>query len=83
MDPQNADAINGKGVVQTRQRNYDAAIQLFRQAIDIRSDDAGYHANLAIVYHLAGRKDEALAAYRKAIELDPAYQGTIEALEPE
>ena len=81
LDPQNADALNGKGVVQTRRRDYGQAIGLFNRAIAIQPGNAGLRVNLAIAYHLSGRKDDALQAYRKAVELDAAYDGHLDVLE--
>ena len=81
IDPKNADALNGKGVVETKQRKYQDAIDLYNKAIVIEPDNAGMYVNLAITYHLLGRKDDAQKAYQKAIVLNPDYKGYIELLE--
>jgi tetratricopeptide (TPR) repeat protein len=81
LDPENADALNGKGVVETRRRSYDRAIGLFNRALALQPDNAGYHVNLAIAYHLSGRKADAMAAYRQAAALDAAYAGYLEVLD--
>ncbi|MCZ6634305.1 MAG: tetratricopeptide repeat protein, partial [bacterium] len=81
LDPGNADAYNGKGIVTTHQRNYENAIRLYTRAIELDPKNAGFHANLAIAYHLQGKKEAAQKAYQKAIELDPIYKGQLEALE--
>ena len=39
------------------------------------------HINLAILHHLGGRKSEALREYRRAVELDPAYDDQLGFLE--
>lgn len=78
LDPNNAEALNAKGVIATRQRRYDDALGLYKQASSIQPGNAGYHANLAITYHLQGRKDDAILAYRKAVELDPGMDGQLD-----
>jgi tetratricopeptide (TPR) repeat protein len=74
IDPKNADALNGKGVVETKQRKYQDAIDLYNKALVIEPDNAGMYINLAITYHLLGRKDDAQKAYQKAIVLNPDYR---------
>jgi tetratricopeptide (TPR) repeat protein len=81
MNPKSADALNGKGVVETKQRNYQAALDLFDQALKYDPENAGFYANKAIAYHLLGRKADAQQAYQKAIELDADYKGYLEVLE--
>jgi tetratricopeptide (TPR) repeat protein len=72
--PNNADALNAKGVIATRQRNYDEAIAMYQRASSVRPGDAGFHANKAITYHLQGKKNDAIQAYRKAVELDARFE---------
>lgn len=81
QNPKNADALNGKGVIETNQRNYQAAIDLFDQALQFDPDNAGFYVNKAIAYHLLGKKAEAIKAYQKGVELDPNYEGYLEVLE--
>jgi len=80
LNPENADALNGKGVIATRKRDYDAAIDAYRKAVAIDPNNAGYQANLAITYHLQGKKDEAIAAYRKAVAYDASYDGQLDVI---
>ncbi|MFT5367290.1 MAG: tetratricopeptide (TPR) repeat protein [Candidatus Latescibacterota bacterium] len=82
LNPQNADALNAKGVIETKQRNYQDALNLFNQAITLDSSDAGFYANRAIVYHLLGRKDDALREYAQAVRLDSEYRGQLDAIGP-
>ena len=81
LNPQNADALNGKGIIATRERNYQEALDLYSKAIAIDPDNAGYYVNQVITLHLLGRKDEALKAYQKAIELDPNYRDYLDIFE--
>jgi tetratricopeptide (TPR) repeat protein len=78
LNPDNADAHNGFGVIKTQKRDYTEAIRLFEKAISIESETAGYHFNLAITLNLQGKKEAALASYKKAIVLDPSLKGQIE-----
>ncbi len=81
LDPKNADAMNAKGVILTRERKHGEAIQLFKSATELDPSDAGFHVNLSIAYHLQGNREDALREYRKAIELDPDYAGQLHFLE--
>jgi tetratricopeptide (TPR) repeat protein len=65
-------------VIKTQKRDYTEAIRLFEKAISIESETAGYHFNLAITLNLQGKKEAALASYKKAIVLDPSLKGQIE-----
>lgn len=50
---------------------YDSAVQAFRKAIDADSKDYFAHFNLAMAYTLLQRDPEAVAEYRKTLELKP------------
>ena len=50
---------------------YDDAVQAFRQAIAADSKDYFAHFNLAMAYTLLERDPEAVAEYRKTLELKP------------
>ena len=80
MNPENGDALNGQGVIATRQHNYAEAIDAYRKAIATDPNNAGYQANLAITYHLQGKTDEAIAAYKKAVAFDASYEGQLDVI---
>jgi tetratricopeptide (TPR) repeat protein len=50
---------------------YDAAVQAFRKAIEADGKDYFAHFNLAMAYTFLGRDPEAVAEYRKTLELKP------------
>ncbi len=50
---------------------YDAAVQAFRKAIEADAKDYFAHFNLAMAYTLLQRDPEAVAEYRKTLELKP------------
>ena len=49
-----------------------ASLTDHRQAATLSPGDPALHMNLGYVLHLSGRYEEALAAYDRALELDPA-----------
>ena len=55
------------------QRKYDAAIEAGRRTIEVHPNYADGHATLAFVLSYAGRLDEALAAIRRAKQINPQY----------
>ena len=74
LDPGLADAHNARGVIYTRRREYDKALESFGKALSLSPENAGFRWNLVIVYHLQGRRADAEAEYRKVVEMDRAYE---------
>lgn len=72
-DPAHADASHLLGLVRFRNRDFESAIRLIREAIQRDPDNPIYHGNLGNVFKDAGRPTEAIAAYRRALEIDPGY----------
>jgi tetratricopeptide (TPR) repeat protein len=60
-----------RGEYAMRQKDYDAAIKAFSEAIKSDPKNPEYHANLAIALTNAGKIDEALASMDQAIQLKP------------
>ena len=71
-EPKNVDALNLLGVISSQLGDHKAAIELIGQAIAIRRDVPDYHLNYGEACRAAGRMTEAVAAYRKTIELGGA-----------
>ncbi len=68
-----ASAINNLGTIEYNYRKYRKAIRFYQKALAIRSDEPAYYSNLGYAC-LAGKQfDQALAAFRKVAELDPAF----------
>ena len=72
MDPEHADAINAKGVVMTRKSDYEAALELYRQALWIE-DDNGIRMNIALTYYLMGERETADRLFEEVVALDDGY----------
>jgi tetratricopeptide (TPR) repeat protein len=72
IDPRQADALHLLGVLAQQVGKLDVAVQLISRAIAIRPD-AVYHTNLAEALRRAGRKQEAEAVCRRAIEIAPTF----------
>lgn len=62
-----------RSVLYLSQRKYDAAIESARRTVELLPDYSDGHAILAFVHSFAGNLEEALAAIRRAKEIDPQY----------
>ena len=58
----------------------DAAEREYREALGSRPDDAGFHRALGMVLAEQGRHHEAVVAFQRSLELDPANVFTHDAL---
>ncbi|RVX44217.1 Tfp pilus assembly protein PilF [Nonomuraea polychroma] len=74
--------LNGKALVEVRRGRREAAMELVQRAIDLAEADLPgehpihrlvLHANRAQLLAMAGREEEALADYTRAVEADPGY----------
>jgi tetratricopeptide (TPR) repeat protein len=60
--------------LQEQALNYpDSAVEYFRQAVNIDPDRAEFQGSLGEACHEAGRRDDAIAACRRALELRPSW----------
>ncbi len=76
-DPRQPDVLNDLGILLSGNGDYEDAARIFEQAVRIQSDfDRGYD-NLGGTYHLQGRYDEAVDAYRKSLDIDPLNSTTL------
>ena len=72
--PQRLDYLN-EALVLERQGDYDAALTSYRLALRDTPDDLRVLQNMAIAFSRTGRLEEAIRAYRRALEIDPALSG--------
>jgi len=54
-----------------RKKNYDAAIQKFKTAVNMEPSNATYQFNLGVAYHKNNQFAEAIPHFKKAAELKP------------
>src|SRR5271154_5996898 len=73
QDPGNVDAIHLLGVLAHQGQRPDVAVQLIQAAIAKKPDAHIFHYNLAESLHALGRTEDAVASYRRAVELAPDY----------
>jgi protein O-GlcNAc transferase len=71
-EPNNATAMSNLAVIVMSRRDYVTAEQYLWRALAIK-EDAGTYSNLGVVLKARGRLREAIAAYRRAIELKPEF----------
>ncbi|MBL4774923.1 MAG: tetratricopeptide repeat protein [Mariprofundus sp.] len=71
----NADAASLSGLMANHHGQPERAIEMFQAAIKAAPRRCEFHANLAGVYMMQGRADDALISYRRALKLKPkAFQ---------
>lgn len=58
-------------------RDLEGAIRYYTAALAIQPGSPGIHFNIGLAFAVKGRTDEAIAEYRRAIELKPDYQEVV------
>ena len=71
VQPNHPAALHLKGVVTAAQGDAAAAAALIEQAIRHGLEEPHYYRNICAIYERLGRLDEALAAGRRSVQLDP------------
>jgi tetratricopeptide (TPR) repeat protein len=56
-----------------RNKQYEKAITIFNELLEANKDHVQSHGNLGICYAFLGKRQEALSAFDRALELDPNY----------
>ena len=69
--PDNPEALNGLGLLVSKQKKYDDAIRYFKQAVAVRPTFDDAYNNLGVVYEAKKNILEAKANYRKALQINP------------
>ncbi len=72
LAPEHADALNGRGVVLTRQGRYEEALACYRRALQ-QQDDNGVRMNVALTYYLMGERQTADQVYQEVARADDTY----------
>jgi protein O-GlcNAc transferase len=71
--PNHSDALHLLGLIALQCEQFTAALQLIQAAIQQRPNEAIYYGNLGVAYEKQGDKQQAEAAFRRALELNPNY----------
>jgi Flp pilus assembly protein TadD len=74
LKPQRLDYLS-EALALERQGDYDAALTSYRLALRDRPKDTRILQNMAIAFTKTGRTDEAIRAYRRALEVAPGLSG--------
>lgn len=70
LNPKSPKGILRAGKLYQRGRNYQLALDLYKKALELDPTYAPAHREIAELYHLAGQKSNAVASYRKYLELN-------------
>jgi protein O-GlcNAc transferase len=71
LDPDNAEAHYGLGIVSTAQGHLDLAVKNYKRAIALKPDYAEAHINLGAVFQAQGKLDHASAQFEKTLSIQP------------
>lgn len=73
VEPNNSDALHLLGVIAYQVKNYDVAVDLISQAIQINDTAPNFYNSLGNALSDQGKLEEALACYRQVLALDPNF----------
>lgn len=71
LEPANAEALHGLGVLHDQRKNYDQAAEYYRRAINAEPGNAVYRRGLAALLFETGEHDESRALYEGLIHDNP------------
>ena len=81
INPNYADAYNGRGNEYYWKEDYDRAIADFSAVLHLRPNDGEAYSNRANAYHWKGNYDAAIADYHEALRIEPNSSFAKEGLE--
>jgi len=82
LRPDFGDALNAIGVIYTKKRQYEQALNYYNRALKQLPTDAGIRMNIALTYILMGRRGEAQEEFQKVLEMDDSYEYLQELVKP-
>ena len=71
--PNQADALHLLGVIAHQRGEHEVAVETIRRAVKLNRTAAAFHSNLGEAYRALGRISEAVASFRRAVELKADY----------
>lgn len=71
LDALNPDILNAHGLICRNVRNFEKALEQFKDAIKFRPDFFSAMNNIGLVYGDLGERDKAIPYFEKALELSP------------
>ena len=75
-DPNNSNALHLLGLIAYQSRNYEKAINLIKQAIQLKPHIAIYYGNLGMVYDIMDKEEDSVKNFKKALEINPQYENS-------
>src|SRR5258708_33949699 len=70
---QDSQAIFDRGLDQFKSKQFEDAIQSFKQYLAMVPNDSGAFYNIALSYDRLGRSDDAVSYFKEAIRVKPDY----------
>ena len=71
MTRKHAEALDHLALWRFGQREYEAALDLYRVQATLEPNNATIHANIGVTLYFLGRHEQALAAVEQALRLEP------------
>lgn len=80
LNPNSYEALVGLAELSTKRNNYELALDLYKKAMRVKSDEPLIHKKIGDVYRLLGQGGLAIESYKLYLEMDPesAHKGQIE-----
>jgi tetratricopeptide (TPR) repeat protein len=75
--PRLAQAYNGLGMAEFKQKNYKGAVASFREAISLKPDDSTYRFNMGVADMAMRNREGAISQYNLLKESDPKLAGKL------
>lgn len=82
LSPKSLEANAGLGRIYFQTKDFKSAAAYFQKAVDIDESNADVRSDLGLTYYLREPPDveRAIEEYRKAIEINPAHEGSLQNL---
>ena len=71
LNPKSYEAIVGLADLSTKRNNHDLALDLYKRAMKLKSDEAIVHKKIGDVYRQLGQGTLAIESYKLYLEMEP------------